>query len=88
MEAVRRGDSNNAISKHFLNDHPNSRTSGERLFKVEILDRMESNLDRYIAEGIHIEDAILGGEANQLNSKGEWGRVSTKRITVVDNTRN
>ena len=86
MDAVRRGDSSNAMSKHFQINHPdtNTRDPCQQLFKVEILASKESNLDRYITEGIWIEDSIKEDKVPQLNSKGEWGRVNTRRLTVVD----
>ena len=85
MDALRRGDKSNAMAKHFLGQHPDTnRDLNTQLFKVEVIEARKSDLERYIAEGIHIEDAVKEDRIPQLNSKGEWGRVSTKRITVVD----
>ena len=86
MNAVRRKDTKNAISKHFISQHQyvNTTTSEEQLFKATILSRKDSNLERYISEGVWIEEAVKQAEVEQLNSRGEWGRVSTKRLTVVE----
>ena len=88
MEALRRGDQSNAISKHHSISHPeiDPRTNNTQLFKVEVLDRKLSNLERYIAAGIWIEDLIIEGNTGQLNSEGEWGCINTRRLTIQDNT--
>ena len=88
MAALRRGDQSYAIAKHYHISHQNvnTRDTNVQLFKVEVLSRKESNLERFISEGIWIEDSIKEGIQEQLNSKGEWGRISTKRLTVQDNS--
>ena len=88
MEAVRRGDHNNALSKHFLISHPDTNTKDPDaiLFKVSVLSRRASNLERYIEEGILIEEALIEDKDEQLNSRGEWGRMSTRRLTVQHTT--
>ena len=89
MDALRRGDKANAMAKHYLISHPTTiRDLSTQLFKVEIVDTNSSNLERYIAEGLAIEDAVKDAKVPQLNSKGEWGRVSTRRLTVVDRVPN
>ena len=52
MEAVRRRDSNNALAKHYIISHPsiNTKDCDEILFKVEVLSKRISNLERYIEE--------------------------------------
>ena len=44
---------------------------------VEIPDSVSLNLERYITGGVTIEDSVKKATVEQLNSKGEWGRVST-----------
>ena len=89
MDALRRGDKANAMAKHYLISHPTTiRDLSTQLFKVEIVDTNSSNLERYIAEGLAIEDTVKDAKVPQLNSKGEWGRVSTRRLTVVDRVPN
>ena len=75
-----------AITKHFSLDHPEVDRNEERLFELRIIDKTRtSNLERYISEGIKIEEANLArGGGKQLNSRGEWGRVSIKRLTVAE----
>ena len=77
MAALRRGDQSYAIAKHYHISHQNvnTRDTNVQLFKVEVLSRKESNLERFISEGIWIEDSIKEGMKEQLNSKGEWGRI-------------
>ena len=87
MAALRRGDNTNAMAKHFMISHPTTpRDLYTQLFEVETVESRQSNLERYITEGITIEDSIKEAKVPQLNSKGEWGRVSTKRLTVADRT--
>ena len=87
MEAVKGGDRSNPISKHFLIEHREVRMvdGGEALFSVKILGSRSVNMERYIQEGIWIEEAVNVNRVGHMNSKGEWGRVNTRRITVQDN---
>ena len=57
---------------------------GEALFSVKILGSRSVNMERYIEEGVWIEEAVKMNKVSQMNSKGEWGRVNTRRITVQD----
>ena len=41
-----------------------------------------SSLERYIQEAMQIK-TLAEGEGEALNSKGEWGRVALRRLTVV-----
>ena len=86
MEAVKRGDRSNPISKHFLIEHREVRMveGGEAMFSVKILGSRSVNMERYIEEGVWIEEAVKMNKVSQMNSKGEWGRVNTRRITVQD----
>ena len=85
QEGLKRGDTSNPMAKHFKINHPERDTSIDQLFKATIIDTRLSNLERYISEGICIEDSILDNKAPQLNSKGEWGRIQTKRLVVANN---
>ena len=51
--------------------------------KVRKLD-MVWNLQRYVEKGVWIEEGVKEGRGPEMNSKGEWGRVSTRRIGVLD----
>ena len=86
MRALKGNNMTYAITKHFSLDHPEVDRNEERLFEMRIIDKTRtSNLERYISEGIKIEEANLArGGGKQLNSKGEWGRVSIKRLTVTE----
>ena len=86
MEAVKRKCTQNAVSKHFLIKHSDvdMDEEGEALFQVKILGSKMVNMERFIEEGIWIEEGVMEGRVDQMNSKGEWGRVNTRRITVED----
>ena len=81
------GSASNGMAKHFKISHSdiNTKTSQSVLFTTEIISRRTSNLERYIEEGILIEEAVIENK-DHLNSKGEWGRMSTKRLTVQNTT--
>ena len=51
---------------------------------MEILGSARGNLERFVGEGVWIEEGVREGKGAELNSKGEWGRVSTRRILVRD----
>ena len=73
------------MAKHIISSHPDiDRSQNGDLFKAKIEERCDLNLQRYITEATEIEWRVNSGE-QLLNSKGEWGRVSLKRLTV-DNT--
>ena len=71
-----------------MHSHPdiNTKAPDVILFKVTVLSRRASNLERYIEEGIFIEEALIEDKDEQLNSRGEWGRMSTRRLTVQHTT--
>ena len=74
MDAMRRGDLKYAMAKHYNLDHPliNIRTTGDQLFRGELLSQpTASNMERYILEGLCIEDALMENSAPQINSRGE-----------------
>ena len=72
------------MSKHWTISHgEEDRASWERPFSMRILEAgFGSNLERYIQEAMAIK-TLAEGEGEALNSKGEWGRVSLRRLTVV-----
>ena len=51
---------------------------------MKILGSRMSNLERFVDEGVWIEEGVLDGKGAELNSKGEWGRISTRRVGVLD----
>ena len=55
-----------------------------QLSMVEITDSVSLNLERYITGGVTIEDSVKKATVEQLNFKGEWGRVST--VQRLDNS--
>ena len=84
MAAFRKRDCRNAVGKHFHNHHAGLDVGGlAPAFDVEILGGWSSNMERYIGEGVWIEEGVTGGGA-EMNSKGEWGRINTRRIGVLD----
>ena len=85
MASLRRGDNNNSMAKHFSIEHPEMDRTTDKLFTSSVVDRDEKNLNRYILEGLVIEDNILINNNTQLNQRGEWGRITTRRLTVADN---
>ena len=58
----------------------------EAKFSTTILDQQKYNMQRYIAESLHIEVTTNDRETIVMNSKSEWGRQKLTRIRVVDNT--
>ena len=54
------------------------------MFEMEILGGRASNMERYIEEGVWIEEGVTEGRGAEMNSKGEWGRINTRRIGVLD----
>ena len=79
--ALRRGDTSYAIVKHYNNAHPGQETV-EKPFTFRVLGAGHGgNLQRYVAEALHIKEAKEAGE-KLLNSKGEWARVALKRLIV------
>ena len=80
MGALRRGDCGNAVGKHFPNEYAGVDTEEvvAPLFVVEILRGRASSMERYIEEG------VTEGKGAEMNSKGEWGRINTRRIGVLD----
>ena len=70
-----------AIVKHYSNAHPGQETA-EKLFIFRVLGAGHGgNLQRYVAEALHIKEAKEAGE-ELLNSKGDWARVALKRLIV------
>ena len=52
-----------AIEKHFVKNHPRVDRSLPNLFEVTIIDRSRpTNLARYIADGLLIEEKTKGGQ--------------------------
>ena len=82
MAAVRRGDHSNSMAKHMVTEHPEEDRTSDKLFVASVVDRDEKNLCRYIKAGLFIEEGVSN---TQLNQRGEWGRVSTRRIAVKEN---
>ena len=54
------------------------------LFFAKILGRRDSNLERFIEEGARIEEGVLEGHGAEMNIRGEWGRISIRRVGVLD----
>ena len=61
-------------------------SKGEGLFDMRVVDKTRSsNLERYVSERLKDEKTILkGARVKQLNCKGEWGRVSMRRMKVSE----
>ena len=78
------GSSANPMSKHWTISHGGEDRAGwERPFSMRILGAgFGSNLERYIQEAMAIK-TLAEGEGEALNSKGEWGRVALRHLTVV-----
>ena len=67
--ALRRGDTGYAIVKHYNSMHPGQEAT-EKPFIFQILGAGHGgNLQRYVAESLHIKEANDAGE-DLLNSKG------------------
>ena len=78
------GRTTNPMSKHWTISHgEEDRASWTRPFSMRILGAgYGSNLERYIQEEMQIK-TVAEGDGEALNSKGEWGRVSLRCLTVV-----
>ena len=86
IKALQKGNKEYAMTKHFIEDHPQINKEDEGLITLSIRDRTRtSNLDRYISEGYIIEEASkAANRGKQVNSRGEWSRISMKRLTVSE----
>ena len=86
VKALQKGNKEYAMTKHFIEDHPQVNKEDEGLITLSIRDKTRtSNLDRYISEGYIIEDASkTANRGKQVNSRGEWSRISMKRLTVSE----
>ena len=86
-KATRRGDSNNGMAKHYTAAHPEiDLKAGTRLFTAKAVGRpnIQHNIIRYITEAATIEEKVSNlGPDMVLNSRGEWGRVQLRRLTVA-----
>ena len=83
LAAVRRGDTTNAIGKHYALKHPD--WDGEQdsfTFTVLKTPRLVGKLHRYIAEALKIREAVLA-PPEHLNSKGEWARITLRRQGIL-----
>ena len=81
--ALRRGDIGYAMTKHFVQSHPNVDRSTPNLFSASVVQgSIKHNVERFVTEAIEIEDRVTSREHEMLNSKGEWGRVCLKRLVV------
>ena len=86
LRALQKGNKEYAMTKQFLEDQPQINKKDEGLITLSIRDRTRtSNFDRYIAEGYIIEEASKAtNRGKQVNSRGEWSRISMKRLTVSE----
>ena len=86
-KATRRGDNNNGMAKHYSAAHPEvDLKAGSRLFTAKAVGRpnIPHNITRYITEAAIIEERVSSlGPDMVLNSRGEWGRVQLRRLTVA-----
>ena len=84
QEALTKGDTSYAITRHRNEKHQDWDSSQGQLFVMEIVDQRASNLERYIAEGCAIETARGAGE-RLLNQRVEWGRAKLRRLALTSN---
>ena len=72
MYAVRKGNVANAVGKHFHNEHPGvgREEGGPQVFRVEILGGCRGNLERFVEEGVFIEEGVKEGRGRRSTPKG------------------
>ena len=78
------GSNINLMTKHWTISHgEEDRANWTQPFTMKILGAgYGCKLERYIEEAMHIK-TVAEGEGEALNSKGEWGRVALRCLTVV-----
>ena len=86
LRALQKSDKEYAMTKHFIEVHQQINEEDEGLITLSIKDRTRtSNLDRYLAEGYILEEESKAtNRGQQVNSRGEWSRISMKRLTVSE----
>ena len=71
-------------ANHFAASHPGEQgTEHPFTFKILGASGINGNLQRYLWEALRIREAKETGE-QLLNSKGEWARITLKRLVVAD----
>ena len=87
LNALRKGNTSYAITKHYMNEHPevNLKTQQDLMsFKV-ICPSIKFNLNRFITEALAIEKMeSYRDNVKILNSKTEWGCGRLRRLAVIN----
>ena len=77
IQAIESRSTKNPMSKHQQNAHPDHPAS----FRTEILaGGIRFNLDRFISEALHIENARRDVSTDILNQRSEWGQAGLPRM--------
>ena len=81
LAALNRRQRSNAMAKHHLAEH---RNSAPKFQSKPIRGPMTYNLDRFILEGLLIEQNCQNPEVLVLNQRGEWGGGGLVRLAATD----
>ena len=81
LAALNRRQRSNAMAKHHLAEH---RNSAPKFQSKPVRGPMTYNLDRFILEGLLIEQNCQNPEVFVLNQRGEWGGGGLVRLAVTD----
>ena len=71
------------MTKHYGKDHPGVAVDKGSLVITPLTGHISDNSRRYIGEAVAIAKASSEG-VTLLNSKGEWSRVSIRRLIVAE----
>ena len=83
LEALINGDNGYPMTKHYDKDHPGVAVDKGSLVITPLTGHISDNSRRYNGEAIAIAKASREGMM-LLNSKGEWSRVSIRRLTLTE----
>ena len=83
LEALINGDNGYPMTKHYGKDHPGVAVDKGSLVITPLTGHISDNSRRFTGEAVAIAKASREGKM-LLNSKGEWSRVSIRRLTVTE----
>ena len=85
MDAIRRGDGSSGMGAHIREAHPNINPAMPNIIEMSIVEQRHKNMERGIAEAIHIEQIEKDEKVISTNRKAEWGRAPLRRLAIFNN---